>query len=132
MGTHKFYCSHCKQNKSHKSDSTTGYASKRNGHKVCFECCAVVDKQYMDKYGKINLCLTLNPKALGLCQPHMHHVSNWPGTLKFSLVQHSKGRHNIAGSRNDVWFHDAHGRTWHGVQYGEWTQVVHCKRLKTA
>jgi len=56
-------------------------------------------------------------------------VSNWPGTLRFACSKPKIGRHNIAGRRYDVWFDGPDGHRWHGVQYGEWTQVLHCRKL---
>ena len=56
-------------------------------------------------------------------------VMNWPGTLRFP-AHVRKGRHNIAGSRYDVWFAGPDGFQWHGVQYGDNTQICHCKRTK--
>ena len=35
---------------------------------------------------------------------------------------------DIAGKRLDVWFYGPDGYIWHGVQYGDNTQIVHCKR----
>lgn len=58
-----------------------------------------------------------------------YKVTNWPGHI-FAWVRHcNKGRHNIAGTRIDVWF-PFEGFMWHGVQYGENTQIVYCKRTK--
>jgi hypothetical protein len=56
-------------------------------------------------------------------------VINWPGTLRIPVDYSSAGRHNIAGTRTDVWFRFG-GAEWHGVTYGEMTQIVHCKRKK--
>lgn len=74
----------------------------------------------MDKHGKTTLYLSNG------------EVTNWPGTLRFPLWSSKRGRHNIAGTRKDVWFKDGSGNMWHGVQYGEFTQICHCKRLKSA
>jgi hypothetical protein len=56
-------------------------------------------------------------------------ITNWPGTLRFRAFAVLKGRHNIAGTRYDVYFR-VNGAEWHGVQYGENTQILHCKRTK--
>jgi len=124
MSTHHFYCSHCKTNKTHESDFTTGYARKRNGHKVCFDCMATVTEKEMLRDGKTFLYLTETPTG-------QYEVSNWCGTWKRRVMYASKGRHNIARVRYDVWFR-VKGTEWHGVQYGDNTQVVHCKMLKSA
>jgi hypothetical protein len=106
---------------------TTGYGRDKRGRKVCFECCAIGDREYMHKHGQINLYL-VNHYA-----PNEHEsgwsIINWPGTLKIPCNKPRKGRHNIAGTRYDVWFHVG-SEWWHGVQCGENTQVVHCKRIK--
>lgn len=74
----------------------------------------------MDKIGRI---------ALYLIKREMKYfITNWPGTLEFPALQVRSGRHNIAGTRIDVWFFVGK-QQWHGVQYGEWTQICHCKRL---
>ena len=104
----------------HKAD---GYGRTLDGKAHCYSCIAIFDQESMDNDGhskRLPLYLSGN------------EVTNWPGSLRFRVVEQSSGRHNIAGTREDVWFHDRHGHTWHGVQYGQWTQIVHCKRLKTA
>jgi hypothetical protein len=45
-------------------------------------------------------------------------------------VGRTTGRHNIAGVRYDVWFRGPDGHVWWGVQYGDMTQICHCKRTK--
>jgi len=118
-----FKCVDCKQEKPIQTDGGTGYAlfgkSKR---KVCYECCAIRDRKEMDKTGKAVLYLSMIPDT-------DYYVSNWPGTLKLPIHAMSKGRHNIAGVRYDVWFRFS-GCNWHGIQYGDNTQICHCKRLK--
>lgn len=60
-----------------------------------------------------------------------YRITNWPGTLEFSTAYMRRGYHNIAGRRYDVWFYFA-GKRWHGVQYGDNTQILHCRQTKTA
>jgi hypothetical protein len=123
---HTEYCSYCNRVRSYQSESTTGFATTQEGEKHCFDCCAVVDRDYMiDKGHSKGLPLYLVQKKEG-----KWFVTNWPGTLSFWVGTLRKGRHNIAGSRYDVWFNGPDGHVWHGVQYGEWTQVCHCKRTK--
>jgi hypothetical protein len=57
------------------------------------------------------------------------HVTNWPGTLDIPIYLVKIGRHNLAKVRRDVWFHFA-GHDWHGVCYGNDTEIVHCQALK--
>lgn len=114
-----FDCSVCGQAKPVPTDScTTGYGYDAENRKVCFACCAIRDKAQMDADGKTVLYLGEN------------EVTNWPGTLRYRVWRMVIGRHNMAGKRFDVWFHDHLGKSWHGVQYGEMTQLCHCRRLK--
>ena len=104
----------------------TGYGTDSAGKTACYECCAEQDRKQMREDGRITLYLSpdleINPQAW--------KVTNWPGTLRFPVGRLHKGRHNIAGTRYDVWFM-FDNQTWHGVQYGENTQVCHCKRVKS-
>lgn len=95
----------------------TGYAVDREGRKFCYQCCAAEDRRQMATTGRATLYLTGN------------ELTNWPGSLRIPVRAKSRGRHNIAGSRTDVWFTFG-GHGWHGVQYGDNTQLAHCKRLK--
>lgn len=130
-----FKCMDCKETKPVHTDGGTGYARTRAGRKVCYACCAVRDVKDMQRTGRAVLYLTRKAnvgEGLGYMhswQPHLWEVTNWPGTLRFTVAQLRKGHHNIAGERVDVWFHDSNGTTWHGVQLGSNTQIVRCKRL---
>lgn len=121
------YCETCKKH-CVAEGCTAGYGKGINGKKYCFACIGKMDRQTMRKDG--------NSKALPLylkidtdthhCKQFVGSVSNWPGTLSF-YCSGKVGAHNIAGRRYDIWFR-FEGSTWHGVQYGDWTQIVHCKR----
>lgn len=106
---------------------STGYGTDREGNRVCFACCGIRDQKDMEKTGKATLYLTLKERP-GLRLFADGEVGNWPGTLKLPC-RVKRGRHNIAGVRFDAWFRFA-GKDWHGVQYGENTQLIHCKQLK--
>jgi len=93
----------------------------------------------MIQTGRILLYLSLKPdvkrEAIPVsCARHPiaseHTLTNWPGTLRFDPHYIKKGRHNIAGTRYDVWFPGPDGHIWHGINYGENTQITHCKRTK--
>ena len=99
-----------------------GYGTNEQGQKVCYTCCGVQDEQYMYDHNKVMLYLVQNTDE-------SWQVTNWPGTLRIDVQLPRKGHHNIAGTRYDVWFTFA-GKHWHGVQYGEWTQICHCKVIK--
>lgn len=112
----------CGHEPSPHGEHTTGYGTDPvTGKTRCWECCAVVDRASMVEHG--------DSKRLPLYL-HEGHVSNWPGSLKFKVWGVTKGRHNIARTRYDFRFHGPDGFVWRGTQYGEWTQVAHCRRTK--
>ena len=106
------------------SEYTTGYGQDSDGKTWCWDCCARIDRENMETTGKITLYLSPNPD-----HPIPWKVTNWPGTLTFPVHSFRVGRHNIAYRRYDVWF-TVNGHTWHGVQYGDNTQIAHCRRVK--
>jgi hypothetical protein len=57
-------------------------------------------------------------------------LTNWPGTLELKVRYATRGAHNIAGTRYDVWFTGPDGKEWHGVQLGENSQICRVHRLK--
>lgn len=79
----------------------------------------------MRKLDRITLYLTRDTT-----KPYPDYtVSNWPGSLRIPVRHVSIGRHNMAGKRYTAYFtHE--GREWVGVQYGDNTQVLHCRKLK--
>ena len=128
-----FWCEYCTKVKSEESDFVTGYALDEYGGKICYECCAIEDRYKMEEKGKIVLYLTRDDNK----NPQ---VTNWPGTLVFPVLLMKEGKHNIVGKRIDVWFRvpppplseyiGEKESIWWGVQYGDNTEVVHCKRTK--
>ncbi|WP_273457023.1 hypothetical protein [Nevskia ramosa] len=56
-------------------------------------------------------------------------VVNWPSSIEFT-ADVKVGDHNLSGRRFDAWFKGPDGFVWHGVQYGENTQILHCKRTR--
>jgi len=116
-------CSKCKQIIV-SSGCGTGYGTNMEDEKICYTCCAEEDKEQMRKTGKIVLYLYK-------CSDNMPtpQLTNWPGTLKIPVNHIRAGSHNIAGIRYDVWF-QFEGIQWHGTQYGNNTELCHCKRLK--
>lgn len=121
FGPATFTCHDCGQNKPLKIDGVgTGYATDGQGNLVCYDCCGEQDQAYMRQNGKNMLYLVQDGQNW--------HVTNWPGTLKLPCGVRV-GRHNIAGKRYDVWFR-FEGTEWHGVKYGDNTQICHCRRLK--
>ena len=118
-----FTCGICKTSQTyHSTVGGTGYAINHlTGQKVCYDCCAEQDRKFMRDHKKITLYLTR--------EGFYSKITNWPGTLKLDCTGCRTGRHNIAGTRYDVWF-VFEGYYWHGVQYGENTQLCHCKQTK--
>ena len=95
-----------------------GHGTDAQGKTFCYACCAERDKADMIRTGRATLYLT--DKA----------ITNWPGSLRFDFGEVRVGRHNIAGKRYDAWFRGPDGAAWHAVQYGDNTQICHCRRVK--
>ena len=126
------------------SDITTGYGIHKLGNgqeiKLCYECCAAGDRTRMLEDGKICLYLssvgnkaefTISYNAgKRYLDAKEYKISNWPGSLTFKVNFLTKSRHNIARVRYDAWFCGPDGFEWHGVQYGDNTQIIHCRRTK--
>jgi len=128
MREHRFKCFKCKRDKTHTSDFTTGYGEDAKSRKFCWSCIGEMDWRTMREKGhskNLPLYLTAHDGLVGKGK-----VTNWPGTLSFPIRGLHKGAHNIAGTRYDFWFTDKDGQTWHGVQYGEYTQIAHCRRVR--
>lgn len=106
---------------------TTGYGTDSNGKTACYACCAENDIRHMVETGKTVLYLTIENEFTGHAKAE---VTNWPGSLRFPVGYVRRGRHNIAGTRADVWFTGPDGKNWHGVMYGDMTQLCHCRRVK--
>lgn len=125
----------CGHMPSEHSSITTGYGRDADGKTHCYACCADGDRKRMIEDGKITLYL-YDDEPLGTRAPGQHtnrttaRVTNWPNSLSFPVRHLTKGRHNIAQVRYDVDFVGPDGFWWHGTQYGDWTQIVHCKRTK--
>jgi hypothetical protein len=128
----QFVCTRCREVKPVLTGCTPGYALERHGNLVCFACCADVDRDDMVRTGKAALYLVRkdNPGHTGQAPYSVWEVTNWPGSLRFACGTPRKGFHNMARTRYDVWFTGPDGRDWHGVQYGDNTKIVHCKRVK--
>ena len=119
---HEFICSQCGQNKVHESDFSTGYATDRTtGNKICFDCCGINDAKELKE-------LPIGKKTIQYWDGK--NIINWPGTLKINPYCVNKGRHNIAGKREDIYF-KFEGFNYHAVQYGEMSQITHIKKMKS-
>jgi hypothetical protein len=101
---------------------STGYGVDKDDNKICFSCCAEEDKKQMNKSGKITLYVSQTENG--------YKITNWPGSLVIPVNNgYSKGKHNIAGSRLDVWF-TFNNKQWHGVNYGD-DDLCYCKVIKS-
>lgn len=105
------------------STSSLGYGKDAQGKTYCYECCAERDRADMRETGKAMLYLTMRGDTT------LHELINWPGSLRIPVWYIRKGRHNMAGVRYDFQFM-FEGQKWHGTQYGDNTQIAHCKRMK--
>lgn len=111
----------CGHEESAHSEFTSGYGIDKNGKKHCYVCCAERDKRQMRDDGRITLYLVKRGEE--------YVLTNWPASFEIPLYHVRKGRHNIARARYDFWF-SFEGTPWHGVQYGENTDIAHCRRVK--
>lgn len=100
----------------------TGYGLDDAGNRSCYPCCGVQDAMRMERGERIALYLTRSDDAWS--------VLNWPGSLRFTPTTVRKSRHNIARTRYDAWFW-FRGVLWHGVNYGEHSEILHCRPTKT-
>ena len=121
-----FYCDRCHKNKDNTDKLTTGYGTTPDGKKHCYACCALDDIERMLKEKKTTLYLTHTGElssGYGDCT-----VANWPSSLRIQ-GRYSVGRHNMAGKVYNVWF--SYGlKNWYGRQFGDNTQILHCKQVK--
>ena len=130
-----FRCRNCGKVKDVQYDGGTGYARDEADFLVCYDCCGDIDRQYMIDHGKITLYMTIQSDGpLGRKARRGYYdrakLGNWPGTLQFSTGSVKVGYHSIAGNRYDCWFVGPDKHVWHAVQYGDNTQIAHCKRTK--
>lgn len=130
-------CSNCgKEIPPSKYSFTTGYGTNENGDKICYRCCAALELDYMREHGRTVLYLSLDEDATKADYGHKRYkITDWPGQLKFTPINGVYvGRHNWGIPRYDCWFADRENpdgtQYWHGVQYGDDTQLIHCRRIK--
>ena len=111
----------------------TGYGKLKNEEtgeweKHCYHCGAETERNWMIVKGKTVLYLVQTDEGAW-------EVTDWPGKLRFTVYHHRQGNHNWGIPRYDVWFNgpDEHGgytARWWGVQYGDNTQICHCRRTR--
>ena len=120
----QFRCAECGIAKDVQITGGSGYGYNDDDRPVCYECCGKLDRERMTRDGRATLYLTRGESGAGA------ELTNWPGTLRFAVSYVRKGRHNIARVRYDVRFTGPDGRPWVGTQYGDNTQICHCRRVK--
>jgi len=114
----------CGHAESPHSTITRGYGTDAQGNRHCYDCCAAMDRASMIETGKATMYLTEGETG--------SWITNWPGNVRFRTGAVRKGRHNMARVRYDTWFTGPDGKEWHAVQYGDNTQIAHCKRTEAS
>lgn len=103
---------------------TTGYGVDSDGKRYCYTCCAQRDLSDMIETGRATLYLVDGSDG------QSPRVTNWPGSLFFTVGHVRKGRHNIARVQRTAYFRGPDGATWIARQYGENSDIARCRRLK--
>lgn len=116
-----FVCDNCKRTITHESTVSTGYATNKENEKICFACCGLHDEQEFR---------ALKPGEKIYFYFDGEKLTNWPGTFKITPYHTRNGKHNIGRTRVDAWFKFNHN-LYHGVQIGEWNQVMKVTRVKS-
>jgi hypothetical protein len=112
--------------------TTMGYVRGADGRTYCYDCCADRERAAMIETGRATLYLTIDTQTTGAGQriTRGYVVTDWPGRLRFPARYVRTGRHNIARVRRDFDFTGPDGFRWVGVQYGDNTEIAHCRRTK--
>lgn len=140
----QFYCHGENKFRTHTLSvlGATGYAylnARNDLRKVCYVCAASIDQDHMDKTGKITLyldglsSLRLNPARTNKQKTASGvkiMVSNYCGSLSYPVELVRTGNGGINKIRRDIYFTDHAGRVWWGVQFGNKSPLVYCKRMK--
>lgn len=123
--TNPVICSRCGAECSKQDGWTTGYATLPGGDKVCFDCAAQHEQEYMIKEGKTILYLTHNSSG-------EWQVSNWSGRLAFPVIWWENSEHSCFGGytqRTDAWFIGPDGAIWHAKNIGD-MDAARCRRTR--
>lgn len=107
---------------------TRGY-SVYDDKTYCYPCSVEYVKNIMRETGKFTLYLAWDPQQVWA------RLIDWTGLLiipveSIPVASIKVGKHNKTGKRYDVWF-TFEGEKWHGVQYGDNTQLCYVNRLKS-
>ena len=90
---------------------TPGYGITPDGKKICYQCRAENDKQYLRDNGRLSGYLTGNPGNM--------KFSNWSSSFTLNVQCYTKSWHNFAGrnGRIDFWV-TWEGNKYHGIHVG--------------
>lgn len=116
---HTFFCTKCEKEKTHESDISTGYGTDKDGNKICFDCCGIDDA---------NNLTNLKKGDKYILYWDGQNIINWPSSLKIKPYSVKKGKHNMARTRDDIYF-KFNGFNFHAVQYGSNSQIAHIKKI---
>mgnify|MGYP003609698120 CR=1 FL=1 len=113
---------------------STGYGSDPHGHKICVNCCSLLDARNLEKTGKMTGYLTYKQESIPYRKTGFIDISdgfftNWPGTFKIPVYMVKKSFNNFGALRLDFWV-DWKGKEYHGTQIRENTQIATLKRNK--
>lgn len=114
-----FKCQDCHKELPVNKSGGTGYALYGE-KKICYSCAKDRELKAISKVapgGKYDFYYSHG------------RVTNWTGTIVFRATGSRVGRHNMAGTRTDVWFVDHLGREWHGTNIGD-NDILRARRLK--
>lgn len=111
----------CGHQESPCSIMTRGYCTFE-GRTYCYPCSVEQTKAIMRETGKFTLYLIWDQRH------KWAHLSDWSGLFTLPIKSIKMGMNNTAKVRYDVWFM-FEGEKWHGVTYGDMTQICHIKRL---
>ncbi len=122
---YKFHCDYCKEDKEYISTTPTGFIKYHN-KTICFGCYTRIDIDNMRITGKG--ILRLHREDTLPSEPLRYTMRNL-GTLRLPVNRIITKNYVKHSTRRDIWF-DLYDQIWHGVQYGDFTQLCHCRRLK--
>lgn len=108
---------------------STGYAVLPDVGKICYDCSAEVERQFMRDNGHSVLYLTFKEHS-GVAQGYgSYEITDWPGRLRIPVAMYREGGYSMFGLRFDCWFL-FEGEVWHGVKCGENHDTIHVRRTK--
>lgn len=112
-----FTCIDCGETKPINKEGGTGYATDKDGNKICYNCCGKRDTfELLQLKPKAKMCLYWNGKE----------VINWPGTLRIPVKSHDVWVTGYKRKTTHVQF-QLGGKKFKGLLYGDNTQILHVR-----